>query len=124
MALNVNSVDSTNVQTIPKNSSEKLNEEIKVFPTADEVADAGLGMMAIHMRAAKYRNEINLPFGFSGVTDGYALGKGIAEQVEYNTEKVIGKIDKQEDEKMQPKFLRMLFSGLLYKTYEKFQDDK
>ena len=99
MGLYVNQVDSTNVQIAQKNNLEKATEEIKVFPTADEVADVGLGAMAIHMRAAKYINEINLPFGFSAVSDGYALGKGAVEQVEYNTEKVIGTIDNEEDEK-------------------------
>ena len=123
MTSNVNPIDSTNVQPIPKNSSEKLNEEIKVFPTADEVADVGLGAMAIHMRAAKYINEINLPFGFSAVSDGYALGKGAVEQAEYNTEKVIGTIDNEEDEKMFPKLCRMLFGGLVFKSFNKFQQE-
>ena len=123
MRLNVNPVDSTNVQPIPKNSSEKLNEEIKVFPTADEVADVGLGVMAIHMRAAKYRNENKLPFGFSAVSDGYALGKGAAEQVEYNIEKVIHELEEQKDENKPSNLLRMLFRGLVFKSFNKFQQE-
>ena len=123
MTSNVNPVDSTNVQPIPKNSSEKLNEEIKVFPTADEVADVGLGAMAIHMRAAKYINEINLPFGFSAVSDGYALGKGAVEQVEYNIEKVIHELEEQKDENKPSNLLRMLFRGLVFKSFNKFQQE-